>query len=120
MWILRLEMLKGMKLTESNNCSQSDLFLNTVTFIRIWLPNLINDWLQEEQAHRLTGNSSGCNIVAIEQQLMGTASLIKEMSGKRTSVIDSTHCITKAILCPGNNDVDHTSKEVTSLAGKSE
>jgi hypothetical protein len=31
------------------------------------------------------------NIVAIEQQLMGIALLIKEMSGKITSVIDSTH-----------------------------
>jgi hypothetical protein len=52
------------------------------------------------------------NIAAIQKQLLGIASLIKGMSGKSTSVIGSTHCIKKAILCSGNNDVDNISEEV--------
>jgi hypothetical protein len=40
----------------------------------------------------------GYKIVAIKKKLMVIASLIKEMLGKRTYVIDSTHCINKAIL----------------------
>jgi hypothetical protein len=39
----------------------------------------------------------GYSVVAIQRNLMGTASLIKEMSIKSTSVINSTHCIHKII-----------------------
>jgi hypothetical protein len=53
----------------------------------------------------------GCNIVVIQAQLLGIASLIKEMSGKTACVTDSTHCINKAILC-SEKDVDHVSEEV--------
>jgi hypothetical protein len=50
---------------------------------------------------------------------MGTASLIREMSGKRMSLIDYTHGITKAILCAGSNDVCHISNQVSgSLDGQ--
>jgi hypothetical protein len=38
---------------------------------------------------------------------MGAASLIKEMLGQSISVTDSTHCINKAILYLGDNDVNH-------------
>jgi hypothetical protein len=47
------------------------------------------------------------NIVNIEEQLMGIALLIEDMSGKSTSVINCTHCIPKAILCSGSIDIDH-------------
>jgi hypothetical protein len=40
------------------------------------------------------------NIVAIEKQSIGIASLLKERSGKVTSVTDSAHYINKATLCP--------------------
>jgi hypothetical protein len=43
---------------------------------------------------------------------MGTAPLINEMLKKCTYEIDSTYCINEAILCSGNNDVDHISEEV--------
>jgi hypothetical protein len=43
---------------------------------------------------------------------MGTASLIKKMPGKSVSVTDFTHCINKAILHSGNNDVNCTSEGV--------
>jgi hypothetical protein len=43
---------------------------------------------------------------------MGTASLIKEMLGKSTSVTDFTHYINTVILHPGNNDVNHISEDV--------
>jgi hypothetical protein len=33
------------------------------------------------------------NVVSIKKQLTGNASVIKETSGKRTSVIDFTHCV---------------------------
>lgn len=33
------------------------------------------------------------------------------MSRQGVSLTDSTHCITKAILCPKNNDVDHIDEE---------
>jgi hypothetical protein len=33
----------------------------------------MKDWLQAEQAHRLTATSLGYNILAAQQQLMGTA-----------------------------------------------
>jgi hypothetical protein len=37
------------------------------------------------------------------------------MSGNSTSVIDSTHCRNKAILCSGNNDVEHIHEVHNSL-----
>jgi hypothetical protein len=37
---------------------------------------------------------------------MGTAALIKEMSGKSISVIDSTNSTNEAISCPDSNTVD--------------
>jgi hypothetical protein len=43
---------------------------------------------------------------------MSTASLIEKIYGESLSVVDSTHCINKAILCQRINDVDHISKEV--------
>jgi hypothetical protein len=59
------------------------------------------------------------NIVVIQKQVMGIASQIKTMSGKNTPVIDFTHCSNKAILCLGNNDVDHISIKVfTIFTGK--
>jgi hypothetical protein len=63
---------------------------------------LRKDWFQVEQAHRITATSLGYNILAIQQQRTGTASLIKEVSAWRTSVTDSTHCIKYTILCTGN------------------
>jgi hypothetical protein len=39
---------------------------------------------------------TGYNITAIQKPFMGIPSPIIEMSGKSTSVIDSTHCINKA------------------------
>jgi hypothetical protein len=54
----------------------------------------------------------GYNIFAIRKQLIGTASLIQRMSGKNTTVVDSTHCIAQAILCSGSNDVDHINEEI--------
>jgi hypothetical protein len=56
----------------------------------------------------------GYNTVAIQKQLMGITSLFKEMSGKSTSVTDSTHFIHKAVLCSGSDDVGHISEEVIS------
>jgi hypothetical protein len=50
------------------------------------------------------------NITAIQKQ--PTGSLIKEILGKRISVIDSMHSINKAIVCSGGNDVNHNSDEV--------
>jgi hypothetical protein len=47
---------------------------------------------------------------------MGIASLIKEMSGRNISVTDPTHCINKAILCSGNNHVNHVSEEVLKIS----
>jgi hypothetical protein len=52
----------------------------------------------------------GYNIIAIQEQLMGIASLIKEILGKSISIINSTYCVNRAILCSGNIDV----KEVLS------
>jgi hypothetical protein len=49
----------------------------------------------------------GYNIVNIQEQIMGIALLIEDMSGKRMSVINCTHCIPKAILCSGNTDIYH-------------
>jgi hypothetical protein len=51
-------------------------------------------------------------VVAIEKQLIDIASLVKEMLGKGTSVIDSAHYSNKAILCPRSNDVGNISEEV--------
>jgi hypothetical protein len=42
----------------------------------------------------------GNNIIAVETQITGTGLLIKEISGKSISIIDSTHGINKAILRP--------------------
>jgi hypothetical protein len=45
--------------------------------------------------------------------------IIKELSGKGTSVVDSTHCIDRANLCSGNNDIDRIIEEVpSSLEGQ--
>jgi hypothetical protein len=45
--------------------------------------------------------------IAIWQQLTRTQSLIKELSGKITSVIKSTHRINTGNLCSENDDVQH-------------
>jgi hypothetical protein len=47
----------------------------------------------------------GSNIVTIQKQLTGTASLINKMSGNSAFAMDSTHCINKY-------DVDHINIEV--------
>jgi hypothetical protein len=57
----------------------------------------------------------GCNIIVIQKQLTGIASLIKKMSGKNASVINSTYCSNKAVVCSWNNNVDHTSEVLNSL-----
>jgi hypothetical protein len=44
---------------------------------------------------------SECNIVVIQKQLTVIASLNNKMSGRSASVIDSTHCSNKAIVCHG-------------------
>jgi hypothetical protein len=54
---------------------------------------------------------------AIQKQSTGTVSRLKELIEKSTSVIDSTHCINKAILCSGSNDIDHTREEVLNRLG---
>jgi hypothetical protein len=60
----------------------------------------------------------GYNIIGNQKQLMCIALLIKQMSGKSTSVIDPTHCINKALLCLGSN-VNHSSEKVlNSLEGQ--
>jgi hypothetical protein len=51
----------------------------------------------------MIGTYLGFDIIAVETQCTGNASLINEMSGNSTSVIDFTHCINKAILHYGNN-----------------
>jgi hypothetical protein len=43
---------------------------------------------------------------------MGTASLIKDISGVCTSVTDSKYCIDKAILRSRSNNVDHMSEDI--------
>jgi hypothetical protein len=52
------------------------------------------------------------NFVSIQKQLIGIASLINEMSGESASIIYSTHCINKTILCPINFIINHISEEV--------
>jgi hypothetical protein len=53
----------------------------------------------------------GYNIVAV-QQITDTISIIRQMSRWSTSVIDSTHCVNKAILCSAIHGVNHISDEV--------
>jgi hypothetical protein len=50
-------------------------------------------------------------LLLLRNQLIDTASPIKEISGKCPSVIDSVHCMNKAIVCAGNN-VDHISEAI--------
>jgi hypothetical protein len=52
------------------------------------------------------------NIIGIQKQLTGIASLSKGMSGKNSPIIDSTNCINKAVLYSGNNNVDYISEGV--------
>jgi hypothetical protein len=40
----------------------------------------------------------GYKYVAIQTQLMGMTSLLKENSGQSAAILDSTHCINTAIL----------------------
>jgi hypothetical protein len=40
----------------------------------------------------------GYNIIAVQKQLLDIVSLVKEMSGKGTSVVYSTHFVNKGIL----------------------
>jgi hypothetical protein len=54
----------------------------------------------------------GYNIISIEKQLMGTASLIKNISGESISVTDFRHCSNKATLHSGSNDVNCISEDV--------
>jgi hypothetical protein len=52
------------------------------------------------------------NIIAIRKNLIGIVSVIKEMPGNNTSDVDSTLCVSKAVLFSGHNDVDHIGEEV--------
>jgi hypothetical protein len=52
------------------------------------------------------------NIMTIPEQLTGTASSVKEVSGGSPSVIGSMHYINKSILCPRSNDIDRINEEV--------
>lgn len=49
----------------------------------------------------------GHNNIAVQKQLMGTVSLIYEVSVLSTSATDSTCCINKPISCQENNDINH-------------
>lgn len=49
--------------------------------------------------------------IIIEKQLMDIALLIKEISGKNSSVIDSADCINKAVFCSWNNDIYPVSED---------
>jgi hypothetical protein len=60
----------------------------------------------------MKGDVTRANIVTIQERLMGIPLLTKGMLGKGTVVTDSTRCTDKAILCSGNNDVDHVSGDV--------
>jgi hypothetical protein len=60
----------------------------------------------------------GYNTTAIQKQLVGIALLITTMSGKGTSVTDSTQYINKAILRSDSKDFDHTRKFLTVLTDK--
>jgi hypothetical protein len=53
----------------------------------------------------------GCNIFAIQKQLLTIALLIKNMSRNTTFAIYCAYCINKAVLCPGNTNVEHISEE---------
>lgn len=58
------------------------------------------------------------NTVAIEKWFMSTASPNMEMSGKSTSVADSTHFINIGILCLWSNDGDHLGEDVLNSLDK--
>jgi hypothetical protein len=47
-----------------------------------------------------------------QNNLISTASLIKEVSREGLLVIDFTHYINERILCPRNNNAYHISKEI--------
>jgi hypothetical protein len=52
---------------------------------------------------------------------LGITLVIKEIPGKSTSVIDFIHCINKAILSSGTNEVNHIIEDfATSLDGQIE
>jgi hypothetical protein len=50
-------------------------------------------------------------MVPVQQKLMDIASLIKEMSEKRTCIDDFIHFNNKVILCSENNGVKYTSED---------
>jgi hypothetical protein len=66
----------------------------------------------------LTRAYLGSNTVAISDQLIGTALLIRETSGERVSVTDSAYYINKGILFCRNNDDYHISKDVLNSLAK--
>jgi hypothetical protein len=45
--------------------------------------------------------------------------LILEMPGESKFITEYTYCINKAILCSGNNGVDHSSEVLNSFDGQS-
>jgi hypothetical protein len=53
--------------------------------------------------------------IAIPKQLTGISLLIKAMSRKSLSTINSTHSINKAVLCSVSNDVSSISEALKSL-----
>jgi hypothetical protein len=54
-------------------------------------------------------------ITDIQNQRMGAASLMKEISEKSASVIGPTRCINEAILCSENHDIHHMSEEILNI-----
>jgi hypothetical protein len=61
------------------------------------------------------------NVITISEQLTNTAILIKEISGESLSLIDSTNCIKRVILCWRSNDIEYITKEVpNNFDGQSE
>jgi hypothetical protein len=55
----------------------------------------------------------GSAVNSIQKQPLNITSLINDTSVKDpTSVIYSIHCIIKAILCSGCNDVEHISEKI--------
>jgi hypothetical protein len=54
----------------------------------------------------------GYKTVVIKTRLQGTVSLMKEMSGNTTALIECAFCINQAIFYSRINDVGHASEEV--------
>jgi hypothetical protein len=56
----------------------------------------------------------GYDVAAIQNQLMGIASQVKEMPVRTEHEIGSTYCVNRVILWSESNHVNHISEEVLS------